>query len=56
MSVVLWPTRLQKGDEPTSAKAFGDPWGGEKDGKLYRPDDLTVTRKKTQAPTQRSTP
>ncbi|HEV7305186.1 hypothetical protein [Ensifer sp.] len=36
---------LAKGDELPSAKAFGDPWSGEKDGKLYRPNVPSMIRK-----------
>lgn len=36
---------LAKGAEPPSSKAFGDPWRGEKDGKLFNPDRPDVLRK-----------
>ncbi len=36
---------VTKGKQPQSPKAFGDPWKGEKDGKLYRPDRPDLLRK-----------
>ena len=36
---------IDQGEEPPAAKQFGDPWKGEKDGKLYRPDDPRHLRK-----------
>jgi len=38
-------TALANGDEPPAPKAFGDPWKGEKDGKVWNPDDPTLIRK-----------
>jgi hypothetical protein len=36
---------LAQGAEPPCPKAFGDPWRGEKDGKLYQPGRPDVLRK-----------
>ena len=36
---------LALGDDPPAPKAFGDPWVGDKDGKLYRPGDPKLVRK-----------
>lgn len=33
------------GDDPPAARLFGDPWNGEKDGKLYAPEVDGVHRK-----------
>lgn len=37
--------RLNKGEEPPSPRAFGDPCGSEKDGKQYLPDADELLRK-----------
>ncbi len=36
---------IAQGDEPRSGKAYGNPWKGQKDGKLYWPDRFGVLRK-----------
>ncbi|GBD49096.1 hypothetical protein [Methylopila sp. Yamaguchi] len=35
---------LAGGTEPPALKAFGDPWDGDKDGKVWNPDDPTLIR------------
>jgi len=34
-----------RGDDPPHRKSFGDPWKGDKDGKLYWPDRPKLLRK-----------
>ncbi|GLT02739.1 hypothetical protein GCM10007897_41610 [Sphingobium jiangsuense] len=36
---------IQQGKEPPHPREFGDPWHGEKDGKLYQPGRPNVLRK-----------
>jgi hypothetical protein len=36
---------LARGDDPPAGKLFGNPWKGDKDGKLFRPDLPGVLRK-----------
>jgi len=36
---------VARGDEPPAPKLYGDPWNGNKDGKLYRPDRPGILRK-----------
>lgn len=36
---------VKRNDEPPAARSYGDPWHGEKDGKLYLPDDPDRLRK-----------
>ncbi|ANU07673.1 hypothetical protein A6F65_01367 [Paraurantiacibacter namhicola] len=36
---------LATGDDVPPAKLFGNPWNGDKDGKLYQPDAASARRK-----------
>ena len=36
---------LARGDDTPSPRAFGNPWRGDKDGKLYMPGSVLAHRK-----------
>ena len=36
---------VEQGSEPPSPREFGDPWKGQKDGKLYEPGRPELLRK-----------